>query len=485
MLSFFTNKDAQFLSIMKLVLASILILAFLLPYFRTFAEDDLEKSCQWERIQNKPENLSNSDYESLLRKCLEYWQAESEAIEKDINQSQAKKNTLRNKIYTLERKIKSLNYQIYQSNIMIRDLSSQINNTQSSISKTSHKIEDIKKNLSNILQLRYEEDRRGIVEIVLADGGLSAFFDNLMALETLNTETQRLLENIKNLKKDLERQKDSMDKEKEDLEKMLRIQTIQKEQSDKTKKEQEYFLRMTEAEYQKYLQEKQETERKVAKIRERIFALIGVTKAPTFGEALKLAEYVESITGIRPAFLLAVLTQESNIGKNVGQCYLKNKNTGAGIVARTGAPINRVMKPMGLSGRKGDVNDFFAICKELSRDPYHTLVSCPMSYGWGGAMGPGQFIPSTWMLYRKRVEKVTGKPADPWNIKDSFLATAFYLADYGATKHTYSSEWKAAMIYFSGTSRKTVYNGYGFYGNNVMAIAKKLQQDIEVISSAP
>ncbi|GAH47901.1 unnamed protein product, partial [marine sediment metagenome] len=56
-----------------------------------------------------------------------------------------------------------------------------------------------------------------------------------------------------------------------------------------------------------------------AEIRARIFELIGVPKAPTFGEALDIAKYVEGITGARPAFLLAILQQESAIGKNVGQ----------------------------------------------------------------------------------------------------------------------------------------------------------------------
>ena len=459
----------------KVILCSILIATFLLPNISTgLASENLEVICQWNKIEQKPENLSDKDYEALLRKCQEFYQQKSEAIESDINSAQKKKNTLRNKIYILKKRIQSLDYQIYQANIMIRDLNSQISNTELSISKTNQKIEGIKKNLANILQLRYEEDKISPVEIMLANGKLSTFFDDLMALEALNSETQNLLENIKDLKSDLENQRDAMDKEKDDLERVVTIQRLQKEQSNQVKKEQERFLRMTEAEYQRHLQEKKEVEAKVAKIRERIFALIGVAKAPTFGEALKLAKYVENITGVRPAFLLAVLTQESNIGKNVGQCYLKNLSTGSGIVASTGKFVRRVMKP------SRDIKPFLAITKELGRDPLNTLVSCPMSYGWGGAMGPGQFIPSTWIKYSKRVQKITGKPADPWNIKDAFLATALYLKDFGADRQTYNAEWRAAMIYFAGS----VNWRYRFYGNSVMSIARNLQADIQTIESA-
>ncbi len=188
-----------------------------------------------------------------------------------------------------------------------------------------------------------------------------------------------------------------------------------------------------------------------------------------------MAEHVESVTGVRPAFLLAILTQESNIGKNVGQCYLKNPTTGAGVVAYNNRPVSGVMKPT------RDVQPFLKITQALGRDPYGTPVSCPMSYGYGGAMGPAQFIPSTWMIYKDRVKAITGKEADPWDIKDAFLASALYLSDYGAAKQTYDGEWRAAMIYFSGTSRRTAYNGWGFYGDSVMEITAGYETDIAAL----
>ncbi len=459
-------------------MASIFILAFLFLSSGIFAQEDLGEICQWEKIKNKPVNLSSQDYESLLKKCQAYYQEKSKSIEADINKTAREKNVLSNKIYLLKSKIQNLNYKIYQGNIVVRDLKAQMQDTQSSIDKTNSKIQNIKENLANILELRYENDQRSLVEIFLSQESLAGAFNDLMALELLNSKTQDLLNDIKNLKSGLEKQKSSMNTEKENLERIMAVQTLQKQQNARTKQEQEVYLKMTEAEYQKHLKEKAATEQKVSAIRARIFALIGVPKAPTFGEALKLAEYVESITKVRPAFLLAILTQESNIGMNVGQCNLRNSATGLGVRIYDGKQIARVMNP------KRDIKPFFSITKELGRDPYHTPVSCPLKYGYGGAMGPGQFIPSTWVIYREKVKAITGKPADPWNIKDSFLATALYLKDYGAARQTFSTEWRAAMIYFSGTSRRTVYNGYGFYGDSVMTIAKRLQGDITMINSS-
>ena len=269
----------------------------------------------------------------------------------------------------------------------------------------------------------------------------------------------------------LETQKDSLDSEKEDLEQMARIQTLQKQEQETSRKQNEKLLEQTkgkESEYQKILTA---SKKRVAEIKSRIFELIGIPEAPTFEEALKIAKYAESLTGIRPAFLLAVLTQESNLGKNVGQCYLVNPNTGEGVGSKTGAKRAKVMNP------SRDVPHFMNITRELGRNPFQTLISCPMSFGWGGAMGPAQFIPSTWAIYDTQVEAITGKPADPWSIKDAFLGAALYLKNAGAGKKDYNSEWRAALIYFSGSANSR----YRFYGDSVMSLARQYQADIEEI----
>jgi large subunit ribosomal protein L31 len=43
--------------------------------------------------------------------------------------------------------------------------------------------------------------------------------------------------------------------------------------------------------------------------------------------------------------VLAILTQESNLGQNVGQCYLRDNSTGAGVGKNTGTVFQKVMSP--------------------------------------------------------------------------------------------------------------------------------------------
>ena len=442
--------------ILKNSLIIALFAAFLLPQFFSLAATP----------QEERESLEE-ELRQLEEQIAQY--------EEDIEKTGAEKKTLQNEIYILRRKIEQLDLQIYQSNVMVKDLTYQISDTEESIGQTTLKIEDVGYQLSSILQQIYQEDQKSLIEVLLSEDELSDFFDNLVALEALNTKSKDFLQEIKSLKGYLEGQKTSLGEEKMSLESVVKLKELQKQESQSVKQQTDYYLKLTEAEYQEQLEKKEVVEKQAAEIRARIFELIGVPEAPTFGEALEMAEHVESVTGVRPAFLLAILTQESNIGKNVGQCYLKNPTTGAGVVAYNNRPVSKVMKPT------RDVQPFLEITQALGRDPYNTPVSCPMSYGYGGAMGPAQFIPSTWMIYKDRVKAITGKEADPWDIKDAFLASALYLSDYGATKQTYDGEWRAAMIYFSGTSRRTAYNGWGFYGDSVMKITAGYETDIAAL----
>ena len=171
------------------------------------------------------------------------------------------------------------------------------------------------------------------------------------------------------------------------------------------------------------------------------------------------------------AFLLAILTQESNLGANVGKCYLTDSATGAGVNVDSGRVWSNLMKA------SRDVPPFLDITNRLGFNAYKTVVSCPIAGagGYGGAMGPAQFIASTWKLFEDRLKTALGHDANPWDAQDAFMASAFYLDDLGAGAGTYSTEVRAACKYYgSGGSSCT-------YGRNVMALKNSIQSDIDYL----
>lgn len=208
----------------------------------------------------------------------------------------------------------------------------------------------------------------------------------------------------------------------------------------------------------------------VEEIKAKDFQLLGTSEKISFEKALETAKYVGGLTGIRPAFLMGILQEELSL-EEFDFCYLTDFKTGVGINSKTGEKISRVMSPA------RDIPNFLIIAKDLNMDPSKILITCPMSFGWGGAMGPADFIPSTWVKYKKKIEAITGNPANPWNIKDAFLAAGMYLSDSGARLKTKDGEFKAAMIYFSGSANSP----YTWYASGAVSLAEDIQKDIELI----
>jgi len=414
----------------------------------------------------------NEEERAKLEKELAEIEAQIAQHEKELKTTQTEKQTLQNEIDKLKSRAKQISLQIQSSQVSLNQIKTRIEDTQEAIEQTLSNLEKTKKELATLLQAFYQKKQESPIEILLANKNFSDYFDETNNLNIIQTKIQAKLQDLKELQNTLTEQKAILDDRKDETQKLLSMQLLQQQELEKTKKSQETLLDVTkgkEANYQKLLSEARQ---KAAEIRSRIYELVGVKSEVTFGEALDIANWVSAKLGIRPAFLLAIITQESNLGKNVGTCN------------RPGDPPNKswkvVMKP------DRDQNPFLQITQKLGMDPDSTPVSCPMyqngqRVGWGGAMGPAQFLPSTWLAYENKVSSITGKsPANPWDVRDAFVAAALYLVNYGAASQKYEDEWKAAMIYFSGSTNTK----FRFYGDNVMAIATRYQADIDAINKA-
>lgn len=476
----------QHLKHLKVVLINFFFILFFLLIEGSFVlarEFDLNLSqfCPnfVKNLDQECNKVSREDCRLILEKCEKYYQTKVGNYQAEILKIKQKEKTLKNELNILTKKIENLNYQIYKNNLIIKDLTFQIEDTQKSIEKINREIKRIKQRLNNLLQLRYEEDKKSVVEVFLAEAKLSSFFNELIALETINQEVQELFRNVKNLKSSLETQRDLMFKEKKKLEETQILVNFKKKEEEETRNYKKELLKKTKGEevlYQKYLEE---SKSKAQQIRKKIFELAQIPegKALTLEIAYKLAKEISQIVGIRPAFLLGLLKIESDIGKNVGQCNCGQKP----FCRHPEISWQKVMT-------QNHWSYFRKIVQELGLDINTTPVSCSIGGGkiqWGGAMGPAQMMPATWLKlgYKERVEKILGvQPANPWRIKDAFLAAGLYLSDFGANSQKEIDEIKAARAYLCGTPKLTwscEIAGGRKYVSRIMEQASEIQKYID------
>ncbi len=421
--------------------------------------------------------------ETELREALAVCEKEAAVLEANIESTGKEKATLNRDISLLNDKIQQAKIAIRVRTLTINNLTDTISVKKNTINKLSDKIERERDALAGLLRRTDEIDSYSLVEIALSDKPFSDFLGDLDAFQYIEESVSNSLLEINTTKKTTEEQKKILE-EKKNKEADLRYQQeLERKKTEANEAEKQRILKVTkgkEAAYQKELEEKK---KKASQIRTALFDLRDSTGIP-FSKALEYATFASRTTNVRPALILAILTQESDLGENVGSCILSSLETGDGVGKNTGSFFERVMKA------PRDTDPFKSITDRLRRDWKVTPVSCPpgkeyySGRGFGGGMGPSQFIPSTWELFNNRIARAAGtseNSTDPWDPAHSFVATAIYLSDLGAVSGSYTSERNSACRYYSGRKCDNARPANTFYGNQVMKKAEEIQNNIDFL----
>lgn len=407
--------------------------------------------------------------EKEVRLQAQLQQVEAEiAGQKSLLQSKQKETaSIKRDVDILTYKINTAQLNIKAKKIEIERLGGDIKQKVKTIGVLDDKLETKKRSLAELLRQTRELDDNTFSEFILAKESITNFFVDLERFRFVEQSTQTTLGDVRETKTDTENKKVQLEGRRDaELDAQKAIEA-EKANIERLNKEKTVLLNTSKAKENSYKAVIAEKEKERAAIRGALFSLRGATNI-TFGQALEYAQSVSAKIGIRPSFLLAIITQESNLGQNIGTCNRPQDPPTKNYKA--------VMKP------ERDIAPFEKICKALGIDPVGQPVSCPYQGGYGGAMGPAQFIPSTWMGMASAVTAVTGNnPPNPWNPLDAFTASGLYLRDLGASAKTYSAERKAALRYYSGGNWYLAKNA--FYGDQVMAIAAKYDKQIAILQN--
>ncbi len=397
-------------------------------------------------------------------------EAEQKRVENDLANARNQTVSLSRDINILNAKIKDAQLKVKAKTLLIQTLGQDITVKAVTINKLEDRINDGRDAIAQLLRKTREVGGYSMPEMLLSNNNLSDLTGEIDRFGSLNTKLKDTIDLIVEDENQTKEEKINLEKKRNaEIDAKYEIEQEKKniEGDEAEKKRLLAVSKNNEASYSDLLNQKKA---QAAKIRASLFSLRDSSPIP-FGDAYKYALAASQKTGVRPAFILAILTQESALGSNVGKCYLGNTGTGDGINAKTGASVSNVMSPT------RDVPAFVELLKQIGGDPYKTVVSCPLSYGYGGAMGPAQFIPSTWLLIKDRLMTYLGinSMPDPWNPAHAFMASSLYLSDLGASYQTYSAERNAACKYYSGKACGLA-KGNTTYGNSVMSKAELIQR---------
>lgn len=405
-------------------------------------------------------------------------QAQLDSLEKQIAAQQAILEQAKTQDVSLSRDIKILDAQIKQAQLEIKartiamtQLQTGITQKQQTINTLNTKLGDEMESLAALLREKNRLDTTSPAVAILSAQSLSDFFIDLDTFDQINEKLQDSFSKITDTKNLTQEQQNNLQSQLDEETKLRQVQQLQKDQIAQQQSQKQKILAETKGQEKAYQALITKSQQSAAQIRAALFQLNG-SAAISFGKALDYANEASKATGIRPAFLLGIIREESNLGSNVGK----------GTYTTDMHPTH-------------DVPIFMAITSSLGLDPTSLPVSKKQWYGWGGAMGPAQFIPSTWAGYagyvkpdyhydasKDRVGKLTGnQPPNPWNPEDAFMASAIYLTDSGAAAQTPAAEFKAAMCYLAGCGNVNKAD-LQFYGQQVAQYAAQYQCQIDIIN---
>jgi len=369
-----------------------------------------------------------------------------EEVEEELEEKQTKEKTIQGEIEIIDKNIDSVRSQIQKTENTIKDFDQKINIKQNQVEEIEKRINFQRGILKEYVRLmRYGNDELDLI-LMNQKKDIGDYFATMDNFEIVQVKIKSTLDEVKKDRVKLQKERTVLEDDRTEQERIRILQDDQKKTLEYEENKKNLFLRKTQEDISLLDIERSD-------LRRQLNALQSLGEPISLEQAIEAAEYASKKTDVRTAFLLGVLRVESNLGQNVG-----------------GGTYKVDMNP-------SQRDTFKDICKDLGykaskmpvskRHCYNTNASDGCG-GWGGAMGPAQFMPTTWIGYKDRVKKITGHKADPWDLDDALIAMGLKLsAISGVTSHKRSAEKQAASMYLAGGN----WEYYTWYGDRVLYYA--------------
>lgn len=382
---------------------------------------------------------------------------EIEALDKKIQELKGRRDTtaaeatiIAGQVERLQGQLQKAQLELKQTELTIHVVRKEKQDTETAIEQIHEEVAASREELRVLVRELYTKEQQSFLHILFDTGSLADALAQRGAYKRLQERQSELLEELRGRQKALAEEQAALAQQQTDLGELQEVLEAQKVELRAQESEQKQFLQSKKQQQVQYEAKLVEAKQARLEIEQDIFTLKNSGIKLSLTEATDMARYAGKLTGVRPALLLGVLKVETNLGTNLGSGKYPDD-----------------MQP---SSREA----FLRVTKKLGLDPAQAPISArPRSYqGWGGAMGPGQFMPLTWEQIESRVGQLMNKPTpNPYELTDAFVATALFLADRGATNP--AQEYEAVNRYLAGPN----WQRFTWYGDRVLAVAKEYEKE--------
>lgn len=432
------------------------------------------------------DDLTDEALEALLAQC----NAEIEAEKQRLNETRQQTQSRERDLALSEQNIRKSESYIRARDIEIQKILVRITRQKERVGEVEDKAEQTKQSIARLIRQKNQLDNYSTVEAVFSQDTLSGFFANINDFDVIRTQLQADYRAYAVLRDEIVAEQAELSEEESRQRELATQKELEKQQLERQRAEQKVLRDISkeqEVRYQELIAEKEAAKKA---LRSRLFTTASGQKV-SFGEAYDIITPYENSLGMDAAFVLAVLFQESGwggeIGGNIGQCTYNQPNSHGG--SKNGYQVMSASQQA----------NFLQLMDDLGINAEQQVVSCPIPRdgAYGGAMGPAQFMPNTWMEVRKQAAGYLGvSPQDmsPFVNRDAFVASATYLRNhyYSTSCSNYARDYAhirsqrslrekcAAARYYAGGNWWDFRNTYG---ESVQQRADRFRKDIETLKN--
>lgn len=371
----------------------------------------------------------------------------------DLGEVTTKTKETESQVAALKKQLEKAQHELKKTQLTITSVADEQEITEEKITTGKERLAELKERLAGLLRVMYQHEQESLIRLFFSTFSLSEVLAERATIAELQESAAIAVQEIKAEQDQLHQKGQELQEQEESLSQLQEVLNVQQNEVAAQEQVQRTVLNDQRVEQADIVQQLADAKQARAEIEKQVFALKSSNIEVSLNNAFDMARFSSSKTGVDMALLLAVLKVESNLGNNVGSGVYPNDMQPASRSA-----FVRITDKLGLNRNTAPI----------SRRP-------SSGKGWGGAIGPAQFMPATWEGIEPRVEQLMGKsPVNPYDLPDAFMGTAIYLADRGANNP--DREREALARYVAGPYWQ--YHVNGWYVERVMAVKAEYAKEL-------